>query len=197
MKKLPPIEELKRLFHYDPDTGILTWKVSTSNRVRAGDEPGRLLNDGYKQLGVCGKRFATHRVCYAIYHGVDPHPMQVDHINHDRLDNRIDNLRLVSNQENHKNRSKSPRNTSGVTGVYWHKQKNKWHAKIKSNGKNKHIGYFTNKADAIAARRAAEKKYGFHENHGDWEDQQPDTAPEMKLALFVPVAKRPQQERRA
>lgn len=197
MKRLPPIEELKRLFDYDPQTGILRRKISTGRRTRAGDEAGSLKPIGYRQVGIAGNLFYVHRVCYAIYHGADPYPMQIDHINHDRSDNRIENLRLVSSQENAKNQKKNSNNTSGVAGVSWQKNRNKWIAQIIVNGKYKHLGCFTNKNDAIAARRAAEKKHGFHENHGDWEDQMPEQAPQMQMALFRPVAKRPQQELRA
>jgi len=197
MKRLPPIEELKRLFDYDPSTGILTRKVSTNPRARAGDEAGWLEHYGYRKVNVCGKCFPVHRICYAIYHGVDPYPMQIDHINHDRSDNRIENLRLVSHQENSKNQKRRSDNNSGVTGVVWNKRDNRWVAQIRLNGKSKSLGYFTNKADAIAARRAAEEKYGFHENHGDWEGQTPEHAPQMEMALFRPVAERPQQELRA
>jgi len=194
MKKLPPIEELKRLFHYDPESGVLTWKIRTANRVRVGDEAGSLLNTGYKKVQTCRNSFQVHRICYAIYHGVDPCPMQIDHINHDRTDNRIDNLRLVTRQENNRNKSKQSNNTSGVSGVFWEKKRNKWRATVWLNGKFEHVGYFANKADAIAARRAAEKKYGFHDNHGDWDSQEPEPAPEVQLALFRPVAERPQKE---
>lgn len=196
MNKLPPIEELKRLFHYDPETGSLTWKIRRQ-RMRVGDEAGFVQSSGYRRVKVNASNFKGHRICYAIFHGVDPYPMEVDHINHNRSDNRIQNLRLVSHRENGKNQKKHAHNTSGYAGVSWRKQNKKWHARITVNGKKKHLGYFTNKSDAIAARRAAEEKYNFHENHGDREDQQHTPAPEVQLALFRPVATRPQQEQRA
>jgi len=189
MKKLPPIEELRRLFSYDPETGILTRKISTSSNARAGDEAGGLDKDGYKTLRVCGKKYQAHRICYAIYHGVDPHPMQIDHINHDRSDNRIENMRLVSHQENGKNQSKYANNTSGVTGVDWNKRNNKWRARIKLNSKLKDLGYFTNKADAISARRAAEKKYGYHENHGDVGSPKNDIGDLIGQLNLIPIEK--------
>lgn len=175
MKKLPPIEELRRLFEYDPKTGILTRKISTSSNALAGDEAGcYFLNKRYRCVQIAPKMYLAHRICYAIYHGVDPYPMQIDHINHDGLDNRIDNFRLVSHQENLKNQKKRSDNSSGSVGVSWVETRNKWLARIKANGKSKHLGYFTNKSDAIAARKAAEKKYGYHENHGDSEYQKND-----------------------
>ena len=92
--------------------------------------------------------------------------MQVDHINHDRTDNRIENLRLVNANENGKNQKASVRNKSGVVGVSWKKSKNKWHSQIMVNGKQIHLGFFDNIDEAKKARIDAERKYGFHENHG-------------------------------
>lgn len=95
--------------------------------------------------------------------------MQVDHINHDRTDNRIENLRLVNANENCKNQKASTRNKSGVVGVSWKSQKNKWHAQIMVDGKQIHLGFYddiNDAKDAKDARKVAERKYGFHENHG-------------------------------
>ena len=83
--------------------------------------------------------------------------MNIDHIDGDRTNNRIENLRLATKAENGWNRQHlDKRNSSGFTGVYWCIRDQKWRARIKVNGKNIHIGYFTNKQDAIAARRLAE-----------------------------------------
>jgi hypothetical protein len=87
---------------------------------------------------------------------------QVDHIDGNGLNNIWTNLRPVTCGENQKNRRKYARNTSGTTGVYWYKQARKWRSLIH----NKHLGLFHNKEDAIAARKAAEVFYNFHENHG-------------------------------
>jgi hypothetical protein len=91
-------------------------------------------------------------------HGVWPED-QIDHINRDRADNRIENLREVTNKQNQQNRSTNSDNTSGHTGVSWYKPYSKWRAQIKHNHKVIHLGYFTNIEDAIAARKAAEKLY--------------------------------------
>lgn len=82
-----------------------------------------------------------------------------DHKNRNPLDNRKENLRKATAQENAINRTKQKNNTSGFTGVFWHKQSNKWRARIKVNGKEIHIGSFVNKNDAIIARLKAEMKY--------------------------------------
>jgi hypothetical protein len=75
-------------------------------------------------------------------------------------------LRDVSNQENQRNKSRQSRNTSGVTGVHWHKRDKKWIARIKVDKKDLYIGMFDTFEEAVAARKEAEIKYGFHENHG-------------------------------
>lgn len=84
---------------------------------------------------------------------------QVDHINHDTLDNRRSNLRFVTASQNQMNRVKRIDNTSGVTGVYWHKRDNIWLSNITVNDKTIHLGYFENFDDAITARKEAELKY--------------------------------------
>lgn len=82
------------------------------------------------------------------------------------MDNRLENLRDVSNRENARNQKISKNNTSGTLGVYFYKRDQNYQASIKINGKIKHLGYFKNKEEAIAARAAANIKYNFHENHG-------------------------------
>ena len=83
----------------------------------------------------------------------------VDHINHNVLDNRKNNLRICGVRENSINKCKMSNNTSGITGVYWKKDRNKWGARIVVNGKCIYLGYFVNKEDAIKIRKEAEVKY--------------------------------------
>ena len=91
---------------------------------------------------------------------------EIDHINGDKIDNRISNLRDVTKLENAKNASISANNTSGFNGVYWVKTKGVWVAKIWTQGKLKHLGYFDKIQDAVAARKLANKKYGFSDRNG-------------------------------
>mgnify|MGYP005970530411 FL=1 len=92
--------------------------------------------------------------------------LQVDHIDHDRLNNRPENLRLVSQHENLKNVSKKALNTSGIVGVSYITRDRRWVAQICIDKKNTNLGYFKTLEEAAAVRKAAEIKYGYHPNHG-------------------------------
>ena len=151
-------EKLRELLHYEPETGIFTRKVSTSNRVKIGDAAGSLDGHGYLQIRVQSRPHKAHRLAWLYTYGVWPKE-QIDHINRNRLDNRIANLREVSHKQNQQNRSKPSNNTSGHPGVVWNKQRSKWQARIRHNYKQIHLGYFSILEEAIAARKAGEKLY--------------------------------------
>lgn len=154
----------KRLFRYEG--GTLIRKVTTSSRAFAGDSVGCENNVGYLQVSVKSKPLYVHRIIWEMHNGPIPEGMEIDHINQVRTDNRIENLRLVSHQGNLKNQSMNSGNTSGHAGVSWFKRGGKWRATIKVGGRQIHIGYFASFESAVAARKAAEKQYGFHDNHG-------------------------------
>lgn len=158
-------ERLKELFHYDPEMGVFTRLVRTAYSVRVGDIAGYLNAHGYIIIRIEGKGHRAHRLAFLYMTGCLPEH-QTDHINGIRDDNRWVNLRPVTHQENQKNRKKQSTNTSGVTGVYWHIYAKKWIARIKVNGKYKHLGGFNDLDEAVKARKVAEKKYNFHPNHG-------------------------------
>ncbi len=151
-------EYLRSILHYDPDTGIFTWKVRTSNRVKVGDIAGSQDGQGYLQVRVQSRDYLAHRLAWLYIRGEWPKD-QIDHINRNRSDNRIANLREVTNKQNGQNASKSRSNTSGYPGIYWYKPYSKWRARITHNYKDIHLGYFSILEDAIAARKAAEKLY--------------------------------------
>ena len=90
----------------------------------------------------------------------------IDHIDHDRQNNKIANLRIVTKQENSKNQSLRRTNTSGVNGVSWFARDGTWQVQITINGKNTGLGRFAKLEDAIAARANADRLHGFHANHG-------------------------------
>jgi len=119
----------------------------------------RISGDGYATRTVQSAN--GKKVCMRMHREImsTPNGMVVDHINHIRCDNRKENLRVCSQSENLMNKRKSDKNTSGVTGVSWHKPLEKWRAAIKVKGRKKHLGYFVLFDDAVKARKEAEKIY--------------------------------------
>jgi len=154
------VERIRELLEYDPATGNFTWKVSRGN-AKVGSRAGGSDNKGYLLIRIDGVLCKAHRLAWALHHGtMPPRGTLVDHIDGDRANNRIDNLRLATHAENMRNRQKpGKRNRSGATGVCWYIRDQKWSAQIKKNGRQIHLGYFTNKQDAIEARRLAEAKH--------------------------------------
>lgn len=176
-KALPAQDVLLQLLSYNPETGRLYWRtrpVEGFATLRAG----RLWNTrfanyeaftGRHPTGYCvgrvdGQRYKAHRVIWKMVYGTDPE--EIDHVNGDRADNRLNNLREVYRLENTRNRAKSAKNSSGVQGVSWHKAAGKWAAKIGIGYRTINLGLFKEFHEAVAARKAAELEYGFHENHG-------------------------------
>lgn len=174
---LPSKSRLRELFEYDWDTGNLIWKKRplsefktvqagrTWNARECGTVAGYIEPRGYRIIFVGEGKYSAHRLVWA-YHHYDPEELQIDHINQTKTDNRIQNLRPVTNTENNCNVKLRANNTSGCVGVSWSKRARKWHAQIKANGKRIHIGLFSEKDAAIAARDEASKRFGFHKNHG-------------------------------
>ena len=155
--------DVKELFDYWD--GDLYWKSTGSGRVDISQPAGCVNLMGYRQIQIKGKMYLAHRLVWLYVHGKFPDE-QIDHINGDKLDNRIDNLRDVSPQENNKNQPRRVNNTSGHTGVFWATHADKWLASIRVDGKLKHLGYFNILEDAVEARLQASIEHGFHDNHG-------------------------------
>ena len=150
---------------YDSHTGIFKWKIRPANRMKAGSVAGSLQSHGYVLISLNSRSFRAHRLAWLIVYGSFP-PEQIDHINGIRHDNRIINLRAVTNTENSRNRALPNVNTSGHIGVYYDKINKKWKACIGYKNKPITLGFFKNKEDAIEARRIAEINYNYHPNHG-------------------------------
>jgi len=127
---------IKTLFDYKG--GNLYWKVKRKT-VNPGSLAGRLSQKGYIQIGVDGKMYSAHRLIFLLQHGYLP--KVIDHINGNKADNRIENLREASLSENQMNR-KFGKNSSGVKGVVWHKSNKKWMAQLAIDGVNKYFGSF-------------------------------------------------------
>jgi hypothetical protein len=117
----------------------------------------RMINKGYV-IYSSRKDGLHHKLLHRVIMDC-PEGMMIDHINHDKLNNCRSNLRIVTEQQNHMNRSKTKRNTSGIIGVCWHKAREKWIAQIRLNNKQINLGYFDDLEDASKARKEAEIKY--------------------------------------
>lgn len=123
-------------------------------------------SNGYWRHTYQGKKKYNHRIIWEFHYGPIPLGMQVDHINQDRLDNRIENLRLVTHKDNNKNKGINKNNTSGYLGVSWSKKYSKWVSHITVDGKYIFLGYFNEPEKAAEARKIADAEYGFTELHG-------------------------------
>jgi hypothetical protein len=135
------------------------------NARYAGTRAFTTVCKGYYTGRIDSARFYAHRVIWALHHGVWPKD-QIDHVNGITTDNRIENLRDVDSAENMKNQKSRSNNTSGHIGVSWFTRDSKWRASIKVGETRVHLGYYTKLDDAVAARKSAEIKYGYHKNHG-------------------------------
>lgn len=151
-------EELMALLVYSAVTGIFRWRVDRGGTARAGSIAGCINGKGYLVIGINGKLYLAHRLAWLYVHGVWPSD-EIDHINRDRADNRIENLREATSAENKRNVGKRHDNTSGYVGVTWCKTKQKWKAQIQHDGKTTHLGFYDILEDAIAARISGELLY--------------------------------------
>lgn len=179
-REKPSIEYLRTVLRYDPDTGKLFWlereQSLFSDNGRSGCAGACLAwnsrysgTEAFVQVrpsgylgGQLGKSYAAHSVCWAMHHG--HWPIEIDHINGIKYDNRILNLREVTRRQNSCNRPVRSDCQSGIQGVSL--RKGRWRARICINGKLVQVGSFDTIGEAALARKAAEIENGFHENHG-------------------------------
>jgi hypothetical protein len=163
---LPDAEQIRAALDYNPETGEFTFRPRGNQRFD-GRFAGRrtfstLDTDGYCQGQVLGAMRRANRVAWVHYHGEWPNG-EVDHINGDRADNRITNLRCVSARENRRNQR--PRRSIPL-GVSRNRNGKRWRATIRADGVYQHLGTFDTVEEAQAARKVAEAALGFHPNHG-------------------------------
>lgn len=158
---------LKKFLNYDKATGIFTWIsryiANTPIGTTAGNVQGTLPDGGYIQISLFGKLYPAHRLAWLYIHGHFPEK-QIDHIDHNRTNNCITNLREASNHTNMKNKSKYATNKTGYSGVEEHGDN--WKARIGVSGTKVLLGVFKTFNEAVAARKAAEKLLNYHYNHG-------------------------------
>jgi hypothetical protein len=150
--------DYNNLFTYK--NGVLHYNMNVA-LMKVGDRAGTLRSDGYIGIYIQKKYHWAHRIIWTIFNGEIPEELFIDHIDGNRSNNLIENLRLCTTQENAYNRGKQSNNKSGYKGVSFHKQKQKWVAQIKLEGKNKFLGFFVNPEDAYEAYCAkAVEHYG-------------------------------------
>lgn len=159
-------EKLKELLSYDPDSGLFTRKKKGRGaRCMVGDVAGTVGSKGYVSIKVLNYRYQAHRLAWIYVYGVWPED-QVDHINGIKHDNRISNLRGVTNSQNQMNTGLMKSNKSGFKGVYFKKDRNKWQAKITVNKKHIFLGYFDDAESAAKVyQEASDKHHGEFANY--------------------------------
>lgn len=155
-------EYIKECIYYDKDTGIFTWKVrpshhfnndhgmNTFNSKYSGKPAGTIdSSNGYLRINILNKRYYAHRLAWFIEYGYWP-SNHIDHINGNKLNNKIDNLREANSSENSQNqkRARKDNKSSGLLGVSFNKQHNKYEANINVNKKRTKLGFFNNKEEA-------------------------------------------------
>jgi len=151
-------DHLKSLFDYKD--GDLYWKQNVG-KIKAGTKAGSVLNSGYRSIVFNRTRHQAHRLIFLFYWGYLP--KYIDHIDRNRLNNSIDNLRPATKSQNAINKSMDKKNTSGHRNVYWHKGYKKWRVSLMVRRKTVHIGSFDDLELAALVAAEARKKY-----HGEF-----------------------------
>lgn len=157
-------ELAKELFKYK--NGKLIWlkKPSKTSPAKIGGQVGTLMKDGYLRTQIQGKFYAIHRLIYLLHYG--EMPKFIDHIDCNRTNNKIENLRIVSLQQNGYNRKINKNNKSGVKGVSWSKSAKKWVAQLKINGCQTYLGCYENLNDAKeVVEEVRSKEHGIYARH--------------------------------
>jgi hypothetical protein len=144
-------EKLKEILYYDPETGIFNWIIRPRNNLQSGDQAGTYDRKGYLRILYKQKIYMGHWLAWLYVYGKWP-DNEIDHINGNPSDNTIVNLRDVTRKQNMENKKVYKNNKSGVSGVNWHKKKQRWVVRVGHFGKRISVGQFVNIEDAIEAR---------------------------------------------
>jgi len=154
------ITQAQALELFECRDGALFYRQRPSQNMLVGDRAGYVDNNGYRKLSIKSKRYQEHRIIFLMYHGYLPDT--IDHIDGNPANNRIENLREATQQQNCYNSSTHGRNTSGHRGVSWSRAWNKWQAYVNVNKKRKFLGYFEDLE--LAGLVAAEARDLYHGN---------------------------------
>jgi hypothetical protein len=165
-KPAPSLEYLNSVFEYKD--GDLYNKASRNSRALAGALAGSRTSL-YASVCIEGQVYGIHRIIFLMHHGYMPDA--IDHINGDKMDNRIENLRPATNSQNQHNQAVRASNKSGVKGVSWVQKYSKWYACIRINGKNKNLGMFDKLESAKEfIELVREMHHGNFTNHGTFKE---------------------------
>ena len=154
VKKSDLYREYARVIDYDAPTGLFRWKKNVGRYSKIGSFAGTVNADGYVHIKINQQILKAHRLAWLFYFGEFPTD-EIDHINRNKQDNRIANLRLTSRSKNELNKGLRKDNKSGCAGVTWRPDTNKWLARISYKGERFYIGMFAKKSDAILHRTKA------------------------------------------
>jgi hypothetical protein len=146
---------LNQLFRYE--NGKLFWQIKIAKKINIGDKAGYLTKQGYLSVAINKKTYRLHRLIFLHQKGYLPKIL--DHINGIKTDNRIENLRPATCEQNTQNAKTRKDNTSGSKGVRWHEHAKKWAVRIKANKKTFHFGYFKDLELADLVAQEARDKY--------------------------------------
>lgn len=161
--KIQTSDDVKEIFDYSD--GKLLWKSDRGFKIKSGDVAGSLDHKGYKQVKIGKYCYKLHRLIFLYHKGYLP--SIIDHINNDRTDNRIENLREASPSESSCNRGLQSNNSSGIKGVYWCNKRQKWEAYCHHKRKKKHLGrYETIEQAEQMVKNYRELIHGDYCNHG-------------------------------
>lgn len=153
------VSDLRKKLNYDPATGEFTWAYSRGP-IKIGQAAGRILKDGYRSIQFNGREWMAHCLAWAYVYGSLPSE-QIDHRNLIKDDNRIGNLRAGNQVQQQGNTQVSCRNKSGLKGVRWYPERQRWRAEIRINGRSVYLGDHRTKEDAAAAyAQAALRQFG-------------------------------------
>jgi hypothetical protein len=147
---------------FEYSDGKLYWKISNTNAIKVGQEVGTEYARGYRRVSLDGSVYAVHRVIWTMFHGELTKETQVDHINGDAADNRIENLRLANSSQNCCNRRMRP-NNSGIKNVSFVKENQKYRVALQVNKQRKFFGYYEDLELAELVALEARNKY-----HGEF-----------------------------